>query len=138
MNKRLGFVFALIIIIVAICNCFLVGQRSPTYEFQPGQELSLAEKYDQDELPTGADTEDVVPMGQVFTTSEGHEIKLVTEYSGGVIDINIKFAGEPEKTKFQVNTAIDPTTEGKDFEIIPFLRGGQDGKYHFWLWIKQK
>lgn len=138
MNRRLVFIFAVLVFSVATWSCFMVGTRSPEYEFQPGQEMSLAKTYDEKELPAGAGTEDVIPMGQVFTTSKGHEIKLVTEYNRGVIDINIKFADEPEKIKFQINTGIDPTVEWEDFEITPFLRGASDGKYHFWLYIKEK
>ena len=136
-NKLLLGLIALVFA-VAACNCFLIGQRSPKYEFQTGQELSLAEKYDKGGLPAGASEENVAPMGETFTTSDGHEIKLVAELSEGVIDVNIKFAGESEKTKFQINTAVDPTTEWEDFEIIPFLRGAQDGKYHFWLYVREK
>lgn len=142
MKSRLfGFgIFLIFVLVIAACSCFMSGRarKTPVYEFQPGQEVSKVEKYNEGELPKGASPEDVVPMGQVFVNNSGDEIKLVAELSGGVIDINIKFAGEPEKTKFQINTVIDPTTEWGNFEIIPFLRGAEDGKYHFWLYIREK
>lgn len=138
MKNKLILGFIALVFVVALCNCLLIGTKAPKYEFQPGQELSLAQKYDQDELPAGADTEDVVPLGETFTTTDGTKIKIVSELSGGDIDINIKFANDPEIYKFRINTATENKAEWEDFEIIPFLRGGQDGKYHFWLWIKQK
>lgn len=138
MQNRLLIGIVAFVFVVGACSCFLSGSRSPKYEFQPGQEMSLAKTYDEGELPAGAGTEDVVPMGAVFTTSEGHEIKPVAELSEGVIDVNIKFAGESEKTKFQINTATENKAQWEDFVIIPFLRGAQDGKYHFWLWIREK
>ncbi len=130
--------FIALVFVVALCNCLLIGMRSPRYKFQQGQELSLAEKYNQDELPIGADAENVAYMGQTFITKGGDEIKLVAELSGGDIDINIKFANDPEIYKFQINTATENKAEWEDFEIIPFLRGAEDGKYHFWLYIKEK
>lgn len=132
--------FVALVFVVAAWSCYMSGKagKTPVYEFQQGQEMSKVEKYSEGELPNGASPKDVVPMGQVFTTSEGHEIKLVAELSGSDIDINIKFANDPEIYKFQINTATENKAEWEDFEIIPFIRGASDGKYHFWLYIREK
>lgn len=139
MKNKLILGFIALVFVVAACSCILSAtNKSPKYEFQQGQELSLAEKYNEGELPAGASEEKVVPMGEPFMTLDGHEIKLVAELNGGDIDVNIRFTNDPETYKFRINTATENRAEWEDFEIIPFLRGGQDGKYHFWLWIKQK